>query len=77
MERMESIVMKRTSPTTEVSEKPARRWFTAEYKLRILAEADRCTELGLFRYVRPSGKPLSLRLLVGRVFDEKHRLLAE
>ncbi len=46
MERMESIVTRRTSPTTEVSEKPARRRFTAEYKLRILAEADRCTELG-------------------------------
>ena len=46
MERMESIVTKRTSPTTEVSEKPARRRFSAEYKLRILAEADRCTELG-------------------------------
>ncbi len=46
MERMESIVTGRTSPTTEVSEKPARRRFSAEYKLRILAEADRCTELG-------------------------------
>jgi transposase len=46
MERMESIVTKRTTPTTEVSEKPARRRFTAEFKLRILAEADRCTELG-------------------------------
>jgi len=46
MERMESIVTKRTSPTTEVSEKPARRHFAVEYKLRILAEAGRCTELG-------------------------------
>ncbi len=46
MERMESIVTKRTNPTTEVSQKPARRRFSAEYKLRILAEADRCTELG-------------------------------
>jgi transposase-like protein len=46
MERMESIVTRRTSPTTEVSERPARRRFAAEYKLRILAEADRCTELG-------------------------------
>ena len=46
MERMESTVTKRTNPTTEVSEKPARRRFSAEYKLRILAEADRCTELG-------------------------------
>ena len=46
MERMESTVTKRTNPTTEVSEKPARRRFSAEYKLRILAEADRCTEFG-------------------------------
>ena len=46
MERMESTVTKRTNPTTEVSEKPPRRRFTAEFKLRILAEADRCTELG-------------------------------
>jgi transposase len=30
----------------EVPEKPVRRKFTAEYKLRILAEADRCTEYG-------------------------------
>ena len=29
-----------------VSEKPVRRRFTAEYKLRILREADRCTEPG-------------------------------
>ena len=29
-----------------VSEKPVRRRFTAEYKLRILCEADRCTESG-------------------------------
>jgi len=46
MERMESIVKERTTPTTEVSEKPVRRRFTAEYKLQILAEADRCSEPG-------------------------------
>ncbi len=46
MERMESTVTKPTHPTTEVSEKPARRRFSAEYKLRILAEVDRCTESG-------------------------------
>ena len=33
-------------PDPEVTEKPVRRKFTAEYKLRILAEADRCTEYG-------------------------------
>jgi transposase-like protein len=33
-------------PDPAVSEKPARRRFTAEYKLRILREVDRCTESG-------------------------------
>ena len=35
-----------TPPDPEVIEKPVRRKFTAEYKLRILAEADSCTEPG-------------------------------
>ena len=30
----------------EVTEKAVRRWFTAEYKERIVDEADRCTEPG-------------------------------
>jgi len=34
------------SSDPEVLEKPARRRFTAEYKLRILWEADACSELG-------------------------------
>jgi transposase len=33
-------------PDPAVSEKPARRRFTAEYKIRILHEADRCTASG-------------------------------
>ncbi len=33
-------------PDPEVCEKPERRRFTAEYKMRILAEADACTEPG-------------------------------
>jgi transposase len=33
-------------PDPAVAEKPVRRRFTAEYKLRILREADRCTEPG-------------------------------
>ena len=33
-------------PDPAVLEKPERRRFTAEYKLRILQEADRCTESG-------------------------------
>ena len=36
----------RPPPDPEVPEKPVRRKFTAEYKLKILAEADRCTEYG-------------------------------
>ncbi|MCG2683487.1 MAG: IS3 family transposase, partial [Planctomycetales bacterium] len=33
-------------PDPAVLEKPVRRRFTAEYKLRILHEADRCTQPG-------------------------------
>ena len=33
-------------PDPAVPEKPVRRRFTAEYKLRILREADRCTQPG-------------------------------
>jgi transposase-like protein len=34
------------APDNEVLEKPTRRRFTAEYKLQILAEADRCQQSG-------------------------------
>jgi len=33
-------------PGPEVNEKPVRRQFTAEYKMRIIEEADRCTGKG-------------------------------
>ncbi len=33
-------------PVPEVNEKPIRRQFTAEYKLRIIEEADGCTDQG-------------------------------
>ena len=33
-------------PAPEVNEKPVRRQFTAEYKMRILEEADGCTDKG-------------------------------
>jgi len=33
-------------PSTEVREKPVRRRFTADYKQRILAQADACTQPG-------------------------------
>jgi transposase len=46
MERTESAVEERTTPSPEVLEKPVRRRFTVEYKAKILAEADACTEPG-------------------------------
>ncbi len=46
MERTKSTEKKLTTPSAEVQEKPERRRFSAEYKLRILAETDGCTELG-------------------------------
>ena len=48
MERTESIVEGRVSPSPEVLERPVRRRFTVEYKAKILAEADACTEAGQF-----------------------------
>ena len=36
----------RPGPDPEVVAKPKRRQFTAQYRLRVLEEADRCTELG-------------------------------
>ena len=36
----------RTAPDPEVIAKPTRRQFTAEYRLRIVEEADRCTRAG-------------------------------
>jgi transposase-like protein len=47
MERTESVGEKRTAPSPEVLEKPVRRRFTVEYKLRMLAEADACSEPGM------------------------------
>jgi transposase len=47
MERTESVVEGRANPLPEVLEKPVRRRFTVEYKTRIVAEADACTEPGM------------------------------
>ena len=47
MERTESVVEERVPPSPEVLEKPARRRFTVEYKAKVLAEADACTEPGM------------------------------
>ncbi len=46
MERIESTERERTNPSPEVLEKPVRRRFTVEHKVKILAEADACTETG-------------------------------
>ena len=47
MEGAQSIEAREPSPSSEVLEKPVRRRFTVEYKARILAEADACTQPGL------------------------------
>jgi transposase-like protein len=47
MERAESAIGGVPAPSPEVLEKPVRRRFTAEYKRKILAEADACTEPGM------------------------------
>ncbi len=46
MDPTESTEAGRPNPSSEVLEKPVRRRFAAEYKARILAEADACTEPG-------------------------------
>ena len=46
MERTESVGEEQAAHSPEVLEKPVRRRFTVEYKARILAEADACTEAG-------------------------------
>jgi transposase len=48
MQRTESVVEGRVTPSPEVSERPVRRRFTVEYKVKVLAEADACTEPGMF-----------------------------
>ena len=47
MERPESVGERRTDLSAEVLEKPVRRRFTVEYKAKVLAEADACSEPGM------------------------------
>ncbi len=47
MEGAQSMDAREPSPSSEVLEKPVRRRFTVEYKARILAEADACTQPGV------------------------------
>ncbi len=42
----EGVILAVAQPNPEVWDKPTRRRFTAEYKLRILTLADACTEAG-------------------------------
>ena len=44
-----------STPDPEVSAKPARRRFTAEYKRRILEEADACGPGGIIALLRREG----------------------
>jgi transposase-like protein len=44
--KQETGFLAAAEPDPEVAAKPKRRQFTAEYRLRILEEADRCTEPG-------------------------------
>ncbi len=46
METKKSVVEESPSPSPEVLEKPVRRRFSVEYKLKILAEADACVKTG-------------------------------
>jgi transposase len=46
METKKSVVEESLSPSPEVLEKPVRRRFSVEYKLKILAEADACVKTG-------------------------------
>lgn len=43
---MEKAKLERQVPAVEVFEKPVRRRFSTEYKVRVLTEADRCVKLG-------------------------------
>ena len=46
MEAKKTVVEELAGPSPEVLEKPVRRRFSVEYKLKILAEADACAESG-------------------------------
>ena len=71
MERTEATEKKLTTPSTEVPENPVRRRFAAQYKLRILAETDRCTEMGqLGELLRREGLYSSLLSTWRRQRDE-------
>ena len=57
MDDTKSVVDEREAPSPEVLEKPVRRWFTVEYKAKIVAEADACTEPGALGVTKSHGRP--------------------
>jgi transposase len=68
---MEKARLERDTPAVEVSEKPVRRRFSTEYKVRILVEADGCTEMGqLGELLRREGLYSSLLSTWRRQRDE-------
>lgn len=65
-EKKRVMVYPKAVPDPEVPEKTVRRKFTATYKLRILKEADNCTELGQLGALLPFGRaPCSHRFVIG------------
>ncbi len=68
---MEKARLERETPAVEVSEKPVRRRFSTEYKVRILAEADGCAKMGqLGELLRREGLYSSLLSTWRRQRDE-------
>ena len=68
---MEETRLGREVPAVEVFEKPVRRRFSTEYKVRVLAEADRCVRLGqLGEFLRREGLYSSLLSTWRRQRDE-------
>jgi hypothetical protein len=65
-----------SAPDPEVSEKKPRRTFTAKYKLRILAEADACTQSGQMGALLRREGLYSSNLTTWRQQREKGILLA-
>ena len=74
----------RPPPDPEVAARPKRRQFTAEYRLRILEEADRCTQPGEvgrplrregldWEHLRQSVLPLRVATMTWRLRIERAR----
>ena len=72
---MERTRLEGEVPAVEVPEKPVRRRFSAEYKLRILAEADGCTEQGqVGELLRREGERRELEIAIVSDDPDRRRL---